>query len=293
MIYRVDYVIGVMLAGVAAGAIFSRKTSRIEPARLARAYFVIVAVLLGLRVVDFVCSVVLADAALWNKIANGMGDASNFLLGALFGVAALRKERREILCDPAVYSALCLVAGVGFVITGYVKAFYLQGMGDFFVQSGYSTTFLKFIMTAEVLGGLGLVIPWTVLPAIAGLSVDMFGAIYTHIHNGDPLNDSTGAIATLIRLGVIALLWAWRPRQNAANDSARRRILGVAMAAVCCAIAAVTGSEIVRHAVRQSPQASPHAMTSPDVGRRAHEQAFGAENQSSRMRLDAPLGYKI
>jgi hypothetical protein len=87
----------------------------------------------------------------------------------------------------------------------------MQGMVEFFTQSGYSTPFLKFIIVAEVLGGMGLLIPWTVLPAITGLSVDMFGAIYTHIHN------------------------------------ARRRLAAVGVCIALCISAAVSGGMMVRH----------------------------------------------
>ena len=67
-------------------------------------------------------------------------------------------------------------------------------MTTFFHQSGYSVGFLKCVITVEAFAALALLIPATVLPAILVLTVDMFGAIYTHMHNGDPLNDSTGAI---------------------------------------------------------------------------------------------------
>lgn len=246
MFYRVDYVVAVMLAGLAFGLLVNQATSNIKPSRLARFYFVIVAILVVLRVVVFACSVVLPGAKVWSIAGNAMGDTSNFLVGFLFGIALLRVDRREILCDPAVYSILCISAGVGFVMTGYAKALYMQGMVQFFTQSGYSVTFLKFIMTAEVLGGAALLIPVTVLPALAGLSIDMFGAVYTHIHNGDPLNDSTGAIATLIRFAVIAALWAWRSRSSDEPGSVRRRLVGVAAVAACCAVVAVGGSAIVR-----------------------------------------------
>jgi hypothetical protein len=97
------------------------------------------------------------------------------------------------------------------------------------------------------LGGMGLLIPWTVLPAITGLSVDMFGAIYTHIHNGDSIDDSTGAISALIRFGAIAALWAWRPRPNDSKDSARRRLAAVGVCIALCISAAVSGGMMVRH----------------------------------------------
>lgn len=259
MFYRVDYVVAVMLAGLAFGLLVNRATSNIKPARLARLYFVIVAILVVLRVMVFACSVVFPGAKVWSIAGNAMGDTGNFLIGFLFGIALLRVDRREILCDPAVYSILCISAGVGFVMTGYVKALYMQGMTQFFTQSGYSVTFLKFIMTAEVLGGAALLIPVTVLPALAGLSIDMFGAVYTHIHNGDPLNDSTGAIATLIRFAVIAALWAWRPRSSDQPGSARRRFVGVAAVAACCVVAAVGGSAIVRARSASAPAGVSHA----------------------------------
>lgn len=290
MIYRVDYVIGVMLAGLVVGLLLSRRTSSIEAARLARWYFVIIAVRLALGAVVFACSVVLVNASTWNTISTALGDASNFLLGVLLGVALLRADRREVLSDPSVYSALCLAMGIGFVMSGFGKAFYMEGFIQFFTQSGYSLPFLKFIMTAEVLGGAALLIPITVLPAVVGLSMDMFGAIYTHIHNGDPLNDSTGAIGALIRFGILICLWAWRPRPSDAPGSVRRRLMAAGAVGVCCAIAAVGGSEIVRHTVRQ--QASPHAMASSNRGHWAYEQTIVAENEESSVQFDAPTGRK-
>jgi len=224
--------------------------------------------------------VVLANASVWNKIGSGCGDAGNFLLGGIFGIAALRKDRREILCDPAIYSALCLFTGIVFVLAGYVKALYMQGMIEFFTQSGYSTPFLKFIMTIEVLGGIGLLIPWTALPAIAGLSIDMFGAIYTHIHNGDPLNDSTGAIASLIRFGVIVALWAWRPRPDDFPGSVRRRFARAGIVAVVCVSAAVSGSALVRH------------LSPPASARQAKAQVFDTPSFAKLGRLPlAPSGF--
>ena len=251
MIYRVDYLLAVILSGVIVGVLVSRRTANIEPGRLARGYFVIIAMLLAIRAAVFVCGIVLANGAVWNTIGSGIGDGSNFLLGGIVGIASRRSERREILCDPSVYSALCLSAGFSFVIAGYAKAFYMEGMTQFFAQSGYSTPFLKFIMTIEVLGGIGLLIPWTVLSAIAGLSIDMFGAIFTHIHNGDSINDSTGAISALIRFGVILTLWAWRPRHESDMVSMRQRFVGIAIAAALCAAAAAAGSALMR---RQTPR---------------------------------------
>ncbi len=267
MIYRVDYVLAVIFAGMLVGALLSRRTSRIEPRQLARGYFVVVGVLLVFRAVDFVCGIVLPNASVWNTIGAAIGDVGGFFFGAIFGIAARRTERREILCDPAIYSALCLSVGVGFVMAGMVKAFYMNGMIEFFTQSGYSTPFLKFIMVTEVLGGIGLLIPWTVLPAIAGLSIDMFGAIYTHIHNGDPVNDSTGAIGMLIRLGAIVALWAWRPRSGEPGNSARLRFAVGGMGMAVCIGAAVAGSALMRYVSRPlaTPKSNSRSFGSSDT----------------------------
>ncbi len=52
-------------------------------------------------------------------------------------------------------------------------------MTEFFTQSGYSVTFLRFIVIAEIFGGIGLLLPWAFIPALAGLTIDMFGAVLT------------------------------------------------------------------------------------------------------------------
>ena len=190
MFYRVDYVLAVMLAGFVIGALLKSVTAKLAPHSIAKTYLVLIAVILLIRAIVFVCSVVTTGMPIWNSIGSAIGDVTNFLLGGLFGISVLRSDRRELLCDPDVFLALCLSVGIGYVIAGYTKAFYMQGRADFFAQSGYSIAFLKFIMTIEVLGGVAMLIPWTVLPALAGLSIDMFGAVWTHVHNGDPLDDN-------------------------------------------------------------------------------------------------------
>ncbi|HLW82795.1 MAG TPA: DoxX family protein [Candidatus Acidoferrales bacterium] len=161
----------------------------------------------------------------------------DYLLGVIFAgfIAGARLSR------------WCIAAGVAFILAGYAKALYTSGMVEFFTQSGYSAGFLKFIMTAEILGGIGMLIPWTVLPAVAGLSIDMFGAIWTHVHNGDPLNDSTGAIGQLLRLAAIVALWAWQRRPAETSGAVRRRLTAALAGGVLCAAIAVGGSAAMRH----------------------------------------------
>jgi len=258
MFYRVDYLLAVIFAGFLAGAALSRWSSRFHATRIARTYFVAVAILVALSAAFFWASVVSVNSAAWYGATRLLGDLGNFFFGMVFGVAVFRADRREILCDRAVYSILCIASGTAFILTGYAKALYSSGMIEFFTQSGYSAGFLKFIMTAEILGGIGLLVPWTVLPAIAGLSIDMFGAIWTHVHNGDSLNDSTGAIGQLIRLGAIVALWVWQQRAAERRGAFRRRLaMAVAGAALCAAIA-IGGSAAIRHMSKTVTQQPAH-----------------------------------
>jgi hypothetical protein len=73
---------------------------------------------------------------------------------------------------------------------------------------------------AEIFGAIGLLLPWSLVPALIGLTVDMFGAVLTHIHNGDALNGSTGAIGLLIRLIAVGVLWTLRPATERASKYA-------------------------------------------------------------------------
>jgi len=75
----------------------------------------------------------------------------------------------------------------------------------------------------------------------------MFGAVATHVHNGDPLNDSTGAIGMLIRLVAIGILWSLRPHAGRQASSVRRSLLGVGATVVVCLVIAIGGSVAVRH----------------------------------------------
>jgi uncharacterized membrane protein YphA (DoxX/SURF4 family) len=248
MLYRVDYLLAVIFLGALAGAFFGKRMSSIESGRLARGYYVTISILLLVRAVAIVGSIVLGNGSGWVKVGSFIGDAGNFLFGALFGIAMRRSNSSAFLREPAFLSSLCLWSGFAFVISGYTKAFYMQAMSDFFTQSGYSIAFLKFIMTIEVLGGIALVVPGATIPALAGLSIDMFGAVYTHIHNGDPIHDSTGAIGQLIRLGVIVALWVLQRESGITARYLRNAMVGVIMAAFLSLGIAVTGSILLRHA---------------------------------------------
>ncbi len=247
MFYRVDYATAVLLVGFLAGFLCSRSAENISSARLARGYYVTVAILLTLRTTVFAISMLLAGNARWSTLGGLIGDVLAVLFGALFGLAARRSNRRAFLVDPNVLAALTMSFAFTFAMAGLGKAFSMTPMTEFFTQSGYSIAFLKFIIIAEIFGGIGLLLPWSFLPALLGLTIDMFGAVLTHVHNGDPLNDSTDAIGMLIRLAALAILWMMRTRQVEPERTLRDSVIRIAAAAAICLLIAVGGGVAMRH----------------------------------------------
>lgn len=248
MFYRVDYATAVLLVGFLTGFLFSRSAEKIPSARLARRYHAAVAILLVLRTSVFAVTMLSAGNARWSTLGGLIGDLLAVLFGALFGLAARRSDGREFLVDPNVLAALIMSFAFTFTMAAVGKAFSMTPMTEFFTQSGYSIAFLKFIIIAEIFGGIGLLLPWSFLPALLGLTIDMFGAVLTHVHNGDPLNDSTGAIGMLIRLAALGLLWMMRPQVAAPARSFRISLVRVAAVGAICLLIAVGGSRALHHA---------------------------------------------
>ncbi len=247
MFYRVDYMLAVILAGFVLGFLLSKTLERIAPSRLAQMYYEAVAVLWALRIGLFICTILMSHQSVWTTIGGIVGDFLSLLFGALFGLASRRNDAREFLTAPSILNVLCMGLAFTFALAGVGKALSMASMTDFFTQSGYSVSFLKFIMIAEVFGAIGLLLPWAVLPSLLGLSIDMFGAVLTHIHNGDPLNDSTGAIGMLIRLAVVGVIWQLSRRTQASSNSIRSSIVRVGGVAIGCLLVAMGGGAAVRH----------------------------------------------
>jgi len=239
MFYRVYYVLALVLAGAIAAVLSGRRLAAVDARRLARGYLVATAVVVATRVGLFVVRYPLDVDWPSEPVRQAFGDVGCVLLGVVYGLVALERMRggfAAVLRSSEVQFALCLATGIGFVMAAMGGVFYIDAMRAFFAQSGYSATFLYFIKAVELAGGIALVMPWRWLnlAAAAGLAITMFGAIYTHVHNGDPLDDSTGAISMLLWLTMIAVLLAghrWR---------------GVGLGAVVCAALAVAGSALVR-----------------------------------------------
>lgn len=113
---------------------------------------------------------------------------------------------RDFVSSPFVFKGICLSVAIAFICTEIGKVVHDAEMREFFLQSGYAVWFLYFVITCEVLGAIGLMIQRTAVPAAAGLSLLMMGAIGTHVHNGDPVSDSLDAIHLLILLTCILVI---------------------------------------------------------------------------------------
>ena len=183
---------------------------------------------------------------LWTRAGGVIGDLLVISAGALFGLALRRGNAQKFLTRDAVLNALATPLAFTFAMGGASKAFSMGSMTEFFTQSGYSIQFLKFIAIAEILGGLGLLLPWSFAAAWIGLTVDMFGAVITHVHNADPLNDSTGALGMLIHLFALGVLVVLSRRTDGFGTV--RKATSIMMATmIACFGVAIIGSVAVRH----------------------------------------------
>jgi uncharacterized membrane protein YphA (DoxX/SURF4 family) len=105
---------------------------------------------------------------------------------------------------------ITILTGCSFISESYWKANNFCKMISFFTGSGYGISFLYFIMVAEALGGLGILLHYklkTGPPAAAGLMIIMIGALYTHNHNNDHLSASYGAISEFITLSLLQVIY--------------------------------------------------------------------------------------
>lgn len=95
------------------------------------------------------------------------------------------------------------------------KAAHDAEMRTFFLSSGYGVGFMYGVMAAEIAGAIGLLFLRSRRVASSGLLMLMFGAIATHVRNGDPFSDSLDAARMLLLVASIALV-EWLDRTAAA-----------------------------------------------------------------------------
>jgi DoxX-like family len=235
MLLPLGFLLALILAGACAAALLARRLERVDGGRLARGYLAGVAVLMGVRAAAYVANYVFGIRAVL-PLGTGPFDPTNLLIGGLYGIAVVHASRGTFdvfLRQPEVLFALRLATGVAFVLAGMANYFLADaGRPDYFLQMGYTKTFHHFIVTAEVLGGVALLLPWRwlVLTAAFGLTIDMFGALYTLLRF-DQID--AYAIAMLFRLAPLAAL------------SLDRRWAALGVGGVACMIIAIVGSTLL------------------------------------------------
>jgi uncharacterized membrane protein YphA (DoxX/SURF4 family) len=245
MLYRVDYMLAVLFAGLIAGFLTGKSSSCIRSVRIAYTFYRVTVILLALRIATVTCFF-LTNRQPWYLASAFFADLLWFVFAWVFANAFRRPDTRSLLLHPSVRDALSLSIAIIFVLLAIGKAFNFNAMTDFFTQSGYPVAFLKLIIIAETFGGIALLFPWGFFFALIGLTIDMFGAIITHLHNRDSFHDSTDAVSMLIRLAAVAVLCVLRARGKKQPIPVAHALLLVSAAGVLCLLIALAGSYILR-----------------------------------------------
>lgn len=141
---------------------------------------------------------------------------------AMAGALALARNRAHPRSDlplsPKVGHGLALYAALAFLAFEVGKLAHDNQMREFFLASGYPVAFMYVVMAAEIAGALGLLHVRTRLAAAGGLAMLMFGAIGTHLRNGDPFADALDALRMLLTVlsiaGLSLLAARWRRKTH-------------------------------------------------------------------------------
>ncbi|MBS1530963.1 MAG: DoxX family protein [Bacteroidetes bacterium] len=146
------------------------------------------------------------------------GYLSRLLLGFLTGNILVKIWHKDGVNDRSGLKAIIrttlwaisIAIANSYLVATVGKSQNMPYMIGFFKQSGYAIWFLYFIMAAESLCALGILLHFklkTGIYASLGLVVIMLGAVYTHLHNRDPFSDSYAAISELISLILLLLIY--------------------------------------------------------------------------------------
>jgi hypothetical protein len=201
--------------------------------------------------VAFLCISMLLCADYWLYYFGGIRSAfiHNLLLfiqtpGELLGhlltgylliniLFALRDEDKVYPSQKITYMVLwgiSILTANMFMIFTMGKAQHLCSMSSFFRASGYANWFLYFIMIAETLGALGILLHFklkTGIVATTGLMLIMIGALYTHCHNRDPLPDSYDAVMQFITLALLQVGYYFEKRVAVVEEALPGVSMGV------------------------------------------------------------------
>jgi len=164
------------------------------------------------------------------------GYLAHLILGYLSGNILINlKSKDERPIAPELKSiigitlwAISVTIGNSYLVASVGKSTNMPYMIGFFKQSGYALWFLYFIIAAESLCAIGILLHFklkTGMLASIGLVLIMFGAVYTHLHNHDPFSDSYEAIAELLNLSFILLLYYFEKQVNRIPDDTQIYII--------------------------------------------------------------------
>lgn len=159
----------------------------------------------------------------WLVIGTGVSSALLILLNAFVGPRSPVNTDaiRSFVTSPYLLRGICLSVAISFLATEIGKLAHDADMRQFFVQSGYPVWFLYFIIAAETVGAISLLLPKKTLPAALSLAAIMLGAIYTHYRNRDPFSDSLEALHLLVLLACIVVILLLRGRVTATSEGSK------------------------------------------------------------------------
>ena len=153
---------------------------------------------------------------------NLFGSIGNLILGYLFiamviGQTSAETDNYQRKIISLTLWGMTILTGFSFITESYWKAENCCKMMTFFSISGYNTWFLYFIMIAEAIGGIGVLLHFRLKTgpvAAAGLMLIMIGALYTHNHNNDPFSESYPALCQFIMLAIMEALYYFEQQGN-------------------------------------------------------------------------------
>lgn len=191
-----------------------------QPAnRVAKAYVVLVVIIAIATWLFFFAGI--KNAALL-IILNGLMHYGSYLAHLVLGFLAANIMFKVWLKDIATDHCglkkvirttlwgITITIANSFLVATVGKSQNMPYMIGFFKQSGYAIWFLYLIMAAETICALGILIHFklkTGIYATFGLMLIMIGAVFTHLHNRDPLSDSYAAISEFINLTLLLSIY--------------------------------------------------------------------------------------
>ncbi|MDB5134033.1 MAG: DoxX family protein [Mucilaginibacter sp.] len=216
--------IGLFILGGLLNFIINLKASSVG--RVAKGY-IYLALLLSINVWIFYFLGIKSTIVLniLSSIMSWGGMVGHLILGYLMGNILFALEQAETPSDNYPIKeinrltlwGLSILTGNLFILATVGKMRGFAEMTAFFTTSGYGIWFLYFIMSAEALGGLGILLHFKIKTgpvATTGLMLIMLGAVYTHWHNKDPFSDSYAAVMQFITLSLILILYYFEKRAN-------------------------------------------------------------------------------